>query len=174
MTDLIYPIGTYVEQPFSEPLLQERLLDIRFLPNLLENTLLNLDAAGYEIPIREGAWNVKQLVHHLADSHMNAYIRVKLALTEENPVVKPYDQDLWAALPDSIQLPANYSATLLHALHSRWHHLMSTISMDQWSRTYYHPEYQKTMTLWYLLGLYAWHGKHHVAQIDTFRKSKGL
>jgi len=173
MTDIRYPIGTYVEQPFSEPLLQERLLDIRFLPNLLEHTLLNLDEAQYKEPLREGAWTIQQVVHHLADSHMNAYIRFKLALTEDNPVIKPYDQDSWAALPDSLQLPANYSATLLHALHNRWYHLMTSIQTEDWNRTYYHPEYKKTTSLWYLLGLYAWHGKHHVAQIDACRQSKG-
>jgi hypothetical protein len=173
MTDARYPIGSYVEQPFSAALLQERLLDIRFLPNLLESALLNLDAVQQDQSIREGAWTIKQIAHHLADSHLNAYIRFKLALTEENPIIKPYDQDTWAALPDSLNMPSNYSCTLLHALHHRWHYLMSVLNENDWSKTYYHPEYQKTCTLWYLLGLYAWHGKHHVAQIDALRKSKG-
>lgn len=172
MSDHRYPIGTYVEQPFSETLLQERMLDIRFLPELLERTLLNLDAAQLDTPIRDGAWTIRQIVHHLADSHMNAYIRFKLAITEENPTIKPYNQDTWAMLPDSLTIPPNYSCTLLHALHYRWHVLMTQLNETDWNKTYYHPEYNKTTTLWYLLGLYAWHGKHHAAQIDALRKAK--
>jgi hypothetical protein len=160
------PIGPYIEQPFSETALRERLLDIRFLPDLLERTVQSLDEYQLELSYREGGWSIRQIIHHLADSHLNAYIRCKLTMTENNPTVKPYDQDLWADLNDNDQ-PVNLSITLLHALHRRWHGWMMTFSEENWMKTFYHPEYQQTTTLWYTLGKYAWHGKHHVAQIEA-------
>lgn len=160
------PIGPYLEQPFSETELRERLLDIRFLPELLERTVQTLDEAQLERTYRSGGWNIRQIVHHMADSHLNAFIRFKLAMTEENPTIKPYDQDLWAVLKD-IEQPINISMTMLHALHRRWHGWMMTFTETDWNKTFYHPEYKETNSLWYTLGKYAWHGKHHVAQIDA-------
>jgi hypothetical protein len=104
---------------------------------------------------------------------MNAFIRFKLALTENNPSIKPYDQDAWVKLPDVLNEPVNVSITLLHALHRRWTSLLVEINGDQWERTLMHPEYQKTMTLWYLLGMYAWHSRHHVAHIVSCRNRMG-
>jgi hypothetical protein len=104
---------------------------------------------------------------------MNAFIRFKLGLTENNPLIKPYDQDAWVILPDVLNEPVNVSITLLHALHRRWTSLLVEIKGDQWERTLMHPEYQKTMTLWYLLGLYAWHSRHHVAHIVSYRNRMG-
>ena len=150
-----YPIGKYVEQPFSEKQLQEWLNDIRFLPENLEHAVLNLDEAQLETPYRDGGWTVKQLVHHVADSHMNAYIRFKLGLSEENPTIKPYNQDAWAQMPDTKNLPINLSFTILHAMHRRWYEILINISPEQWNRTVVHPEYNKQMTLWHLLGMYA-------------------
>ena len=113
-----------------------------------------------------------QLVHHIADSHMNAYIRFKLGLTEENPTIKPYDENAWTKLHDVEKLPINISITLLHALHTRWHEALKYVSDDEWNnRTVFHPDQKKTMRLWYLLGLYAWHGRHHVAHITALRES---
>lgn len=168
-----YPIGKYVEQPFSEKQLQEWLNDIRFLPENLEHAVLNLDEAQLETPYREGGWTVKQLVHHVADSHMNAYIRFKLGLSEENPTIKPYNQDAWAQMPDTKNLPINLSFTILHALHRRWYEILINISTEQWNRTVVHPEYNKQMTLWYLLGMYAWHSRHHTAHINSLRERMG-
>ena len=170
MDSIIYPIGKYIEQPFSEEQLRERLLDIRFMPQSLELTISNLDEYQLNTSYREGGWTIKQIVHHLADSHMNAYIRCKLALTEDNPIIKPYDQDLWAEMDDSKNLPVNISTTLLHSLHLRWHEMLLNLNEDQWNRTVMHPEYKKQMSLWYILGLYAWHGKHHIAQIQSLRE----
>ncbi len=169
MDPVIYPIGKYIEQPFSETLLRERLLDIRFLPQALENALVNLDEAQINTPYREGGWTIHQIVHHLADSHMNAFIRCKLALTEDNPIIKPYDQDLWSITQDVQQVPMNVSVTLLHALHLRWHVLLSACTPIDFERTVMHPEYKKQMSLWYVLGLYSWHSRHHVAQITSTR-----
>ena len=168
-----YPIGKYVEQPFSEKQLQEWLNDIRFLPENLEHAVLNLDEAQLETPYRDGGWTVKQLVHHVADSHMNAYIRFKLGLSEENPTIKPYNQDAWAQMPDTKNLPINLSFTILHAMHRRWYEILINISTEQWNRTGVHPEYNKQMTLWYLLGMYAWHSRHHTAHINSLRERMG-
>jgi hypothetical protein len=169
MDESIYPIGKYTEQPISEMLIRDWLLDIKFLATSLEHAVLNLDEYQLNTSYREGGWSIKQIVHHLADSHMNAFIRCKLALTEENPTIKPYNQDDWAIMPDVMDVPINVSITLLHALHQRWHVLLSNVTESQWNNTLHHPEYNRQMSLWFVFGLYAWHGKHHVAQIQGLR-----
>ena len=174
ITDLRYPIGQYDSQPFSEKIFREWLLDIKNLPQHLENSILNLDAAQLETPYRDGGWTVKQLVHHVADSHMNAYIRFKLGLTEANPTIKPYDEAAWANMDDTTNLPVNISLTLLHALHIRWYEFLKNLTeAELTSRTVFHPEQKKEMSLWFLLGLYAWHGRHHVAHVTALRKKMG-
>ncbi len=173
MDALCYPIGKFIEQPISQQQLRECLLDIRFLSNHIEHVISNLDEYQLDTPYRKGGWTVKQVIHHLADSHMNAFIRCKLALTEGNPVIKPYDQDAWANTIENKNIPVNVSITLLHALHFRWHELFSNLKPEEWSRTIMHPEYNKQMSLWYLLSLYAWHSKHHVAQIQSLKDRKG-
>lgn len=170
MEDLRNPIGKYEPQPFEEGLYHKRLADIEYLPQDLERSLLNLDEEQLKIPYREGGWNMIQITHHLADSHMNAYIRFKLALTEDRPVIKPYDQDAWASLPDNDRVPVNVSVTLLFSLHRRWGSLIRSLQNTDWQKAIYHPEYKKEMDLWYLMGLYAWHGSHHLAQIRRFRE----
>lgn len=167
--DLRYPIGKYVPQPFSDILKQQWLTDIKYLPNMLENAILNLDEAQLQTAYREGGWTVQQLVHHVADSHINAYCRFKLGITEDNPVIKPYNEKEWAELSD-IKLPVNLSITLLHALHARWYQLLANAEDALWERTVFHPEQNKKMTLWYLLGSYAWHGRHHTAHINALRE----
>ena len=170
MEDLRYPIGKYAPQPFSEKQLQEWLLDIKFLPQHLENAILNLDEGQLNTAYRPEGWTVKQVVHHVADSHMNAFIRFKLGLTEENPAIKPYDEGAWAKLSDTKNLPINISLTLLHALHTRWVEVLKNISAEEWNRTVFHPEHKKDISLWYLLGMYAWHGNHHVAHVTSLRE----
>ena len=169
-TDLRYPIGKYESQPFSEKLREDWLNDIKFLPQLLENAILNLDESQLQTPYREGGWTTQQVVHHVADSHMNGYIRCKLTLTEDNPAIRPYEEKLWANLNDIQQIPLNISITLLYALHTRWHAALSDLTVQDWQRRLFHPEANKEMTLWYLLGNYAWHGKHHVAHITSLRE----
>jgi uncharacterized damage-inducible protein DinB len=169
--DLRFPIGKYEPQPFSEKQKQEWLNDIKFLPLALEKAILNLDESQLETPYRDGGWTVKQLVHHVADSHMNAYCRFKLGVTEDNPTIRPYDQALWANLKDSQNIPVNVSLTLLHAVHIRLYEVLINISdEDLQKRTIYHPEHQKQFTLWHLLGMYAWHSKHHTAHITGLRE----
>jgi hypothetical protein len=170
--DQRYPIGKYEPQPFSTAQKEKWLADIRFLPEELERSIINLDAAQLQTAYREGGWTVQQLVHHVADSHMNAYTRFKLGLTENNPVIKPYDEKAWALLPDN-DLPVNLSLTILHALHLRWYTAIKDIADADWERTVVHPEHGREMSLWLLLGLYAWHGKHHTAHINSLREIKG-
>src|SRR5438270_8490817 len=126
MTDPRYPIGKYEPQEYSNKLKEQWMSDIKFLPNALENAIANLDEKQLHTPYREGGWTVHQLVHHVADSHMNAYIRFKLGYTEENPVIKPYEQELWSQTRDVKILPVNVSITLLHALHSRWYEFLKS------------------------------------------------
>ena len=168
--DARYPIGKYEPKPFSIDQKVEWLADIKFLPVVLENALLNLDESQLHTPYREGGWTVHQLVHHIADSHINAYCRFKLALTEDNPTIKTYEEGLWAQLHDVEKLPINISLTLLHALHARWFEALKYVTDDEWNnRTVFHPEHKKTLRLWFLLGMYAWHGKHHVQHIRAAR-----
>jgi hypothetical protein len=170
MEDPRYPIGKYIEQPFSDGQLREWLLDIQTLPQQIEYAITNLDEFQLETPYRDGGWTVKQLVHHVADSHMNAYIRFKLGLTEDTPTIKPYDEAAWAEMSDTKNLPVNLSVTILYAVHRRWLEILENISTDEWDRKVIHPEHNKEMTLWVLLGMYAWHSRHHVAHITNLRK----
>jgi uncharacterized damage-inducible protein DinB len=171
--EIKYPIGKFVSQEFSDSLFQKYLVDLRDLPLLLEYAVTNLDEALLDTPYREGGWTVRQLVHHVADSHMNAFIRCKLALTEDKPTIKPYDQDTWVQTPDCTKVPVNMSITLLHALHHRWFYLLKDLSERELQRTLFHPEYKREMSVWFLLGLYAWHGRHHTAHITSLRERMG-
>lgn len=173
MEDLRYPIGRYEVQPYSDKLREEWLIDIQNLPQHLENAVLNLDAAQLNTPYRDGGWTVKQVVHHVADSHMNSLIRFKLGLTEDNPAIKPYDENAWVKLADTQNLPVNVSLTLLHALHIRMHEVLKHMSRADLDRTVFHPEHKKQFTLWEFIGLYAWHGRHHTAHITSLRERMG-
>lgn len=168
--DARYPIGKYEAQPFSHKQKEEWLLQLKFLPQELELAIQNLDSFQLNTPYREGGWTIKQLVHHIADSHMNAYTRFKLGLTENNPTIKPYEEKKWVELNDVDTVPVNTSITLVHALHERWYAAIKDLTEDQFQRTVVHPEQGRVMSLWLLLGLYAWHGKHHVAHITTLRE----
>jgi len=172
-TDLRYPIGKYLPQDYSEKLKEEWLCDIKFLPNAIENAVSNLNEAQLQTPYRQDGWTVHQLVHHIADSHMNAYVRFKLGYTEENPTIKTYNEKAWAIASDVKNLPINVSITLLHALHQRWHEFLTSFNEQDWQKTLFHPEYQKQFTLWHFLGLYAWHSRHHVAHISGLRDRMG-
>jgi hypothetical protein len=172
--DARYPIGKFEAQPYSDELKRNWINDIRFLPNDIELAIQSFDEYQLDMPYREGGWTVKQLVHHIADSHMNAFIRFKLALTEDNPTIKPYEEAEWAKLPDTFNVPVNVSVTLLHALHRRWTVINENISEEQFqNRSVFHPEHQKQMSLWHLLGMYAWHSRHHLAHIKNLKEQKG-
>ena len=168
--DIRFPIGKYQPQEFSKDLRHEWLNDIKVFPSILENAILNLDEAQLNTPYRDGGWTVKQVVHHVADSHINAYCRVKLAMTEENPTIRAYEEKSWAETADVKNLPINVSLTLLFALHLRFYEILKNVKPEEWNRTYIHPEQNKQFTLWYLLGMYAWHGKHHATHITNLRE----
>jgi uncharacterized damage-inducible protein DinB len=174
MSDLRYPIGRYEPKPYSEELKKEWLHNIRQLPTELEYAIQNLDAAQLQSPYREGGWTIHQLVHHVADSHMNAYVRFKLALTEDDVTVKSYEEQLWAELDDVKALPVNISITLLHALHARLYAAIKNLREDQWNRTLNYPGKPAPVTIWFLLGMYSWHGKHHTAHILSYRKANQI
>lgn len=133
-------------------------------PSRLRSALQGLKDADYDRPYREGGWTIRQVVHHLPDSHMNSYVRFKLALTEEQPTIKPYEEALWAALPDTVNTPIEASLNLFEALHRRWVTLLRLMSNDQWQRTMNHPV-NGLRRLDQVLALYAWHGDHHIAHV---------
>lgn len=173
MDDLRYPIGKYEPKPFSDIQKKAWLFDLRFLPDELERSIQNLDADQLDTPYREGGWTIKQVVHHVADSHINAYTRLKLGLTEDRPRIKPYNEGAWAMLADIQAIPINISLTLLHALHQRMVATIADLTEAQWQRVVIHPDQQREMSLWFLLGNYAWHGKHHTAHITRLRDRNG-
>ena len=178
-TDLRYPIGKPAGSafgdrgPYNETQKASYIQDIQLCPSGLEAAIENLDEQQLNTPYRDGGWTVKQVVHHVADSHMNAYIRFKLGLTEDNPTIKPYDEAAWAELSDTNNQPVNISLTLLHALHTRWVDLMKNMTEAEWQRTVFHPEHKRDIKLWDLAGTYAWHGKHHIAHINKLRERNG-
>jgi uncharacterized damage-inducible protein DinB len=170
--DLRYPIGKFVHD--EEPTAQKRAAwtrDIADLPAALRSAVAGLDPAQLDTPYREGGWTVRQVVHHLADSHMNSFIRFKLALTESAPQIKPYDQKAWAMTADAA-LDIQSSLVLLDGLHARWAALLSSLTPEQMERTFLHPE-SGVQKLERALQIYAWHGRHHVAHITALRKRSG-
>lgn len=170
----IYPIGRFeAPQVLTPILIKQYISSIQALPSWLDICIENLDESQLNTPYRPGGWTIIQVIHHLADSHMNAYIRLKLTLTESNPVVKPYDEKLWAELPDNKSVPVNVSITLLHALHRRWIDTLEAMSDKDWERSYYHPESKENVPLWHMTAHYAWHGRHHMEQIRKLRERKG-
>ncbi|MFC5269591.1 YfiT family bacillithiol transferase [Adhaeribacter terreus] len=165
---LRYPIGKYDRsQPLTENSLRQAIDSIAEMPGELRAAVVTLSDEQLDMPYRPGGWSLRQTIHHLADSHMNAYIRMKLALTEENPTIKPYEEARWAELPDA-QGDVEISLDLLDALHQRWVLLMDNLTLEQWKRTFNHPE-SGTTPLDMAAHLYAWHGKHHLTQVVNMR-----
>ena len=168
-----YPIGKFNSPTTVSDSDRKTYIDeIESAPAQLRAAIAGLTAAQLSTPYREGGWTVRQLVHHVPDSHMNAYVRFKLALTEDEPTIKPYEEARWAELPDSETVPVETSIVLLDSLHKRWVPLLCSIPAADWSRKFRHPE-RGTMTLDQNLALYAWHGKHHVAHITSLRERNG-
>lgn len=174
--DYRYPIGKYeyFEERFSS-LREVWINEIEELPIILKEAVKDLTEEQLDLEYREGGWKLRQVVHHLADSHMNSYIRFKLALTEETPpTIKPYYEDRWAKLHDSVSTDINPSIVLIEALHKKWVNLLRSMTESDYKKQFYHPESQTLIGLDYNLGLYAWHGKHHVAQITILRNSMDI
>jgi uncharacterized damage-inducible protein DinB len=172
ISDLRYPIGRFRMPASSLPGIRAAHIQVlRELPERLTAAILGLDDAQLDTPYREGGWTVRQLVHHLPDSHANCYVRFKLALTEDWPTIKSYDEAAWANLADS-RLPVDVSLALITALHARWVSLLESMSEDDFRKGYNHPENGK-QTLAVALALYDWHSRHHTAHITTLRARQG-
>jgi uncharacterized damage-inducible protein DinB len=170
MTDPRFPIGKFhYDGPLTAEQKESLLADVAQTPDHLRAAVKGLSEAQLDTPYREGGWTVRQVVHHLPDSHMNSYVRFKLALTEDEPTIKPYAEDRWAELADTKSTPVEVSLTLLESLHDRWVRLLRSLTPDEWKRTFRHPALGP-MTLEKTLALYAWHGRHHVAHISELRK----
>jgi hypothetical protein len=171
--DLAYPIGKFVwDGPGSAALRGRRIEEIAAAPAALRNAVAGLTPAQLETPYRPGGWTVRQVAHHVPDSHMNAYVRFKLAVTEDAPTIKPYDEAAWGALADVQAVPVATSLALLEALHARWVALLRSFSESDWTRTFRHPELG-VVPLEKNLALYAWHGRHHVAHVTSLRERMG-
>lgn len=161
-----YPIGEFrVPESVSAEERARFIKTIASAPGRLRAAVHGLSAAQLDTPYREGGWTIRQVVHHVPDSHMNAYIRFKLALTENDPVIKPYDEAACARLRDSFDTPVEVSLSLLDFLHQRWVVLMRGLATEDWQRRFVHPEYGWTQKLEQTLALYAWHSEHHIAHV---------
>jgi hypothetical protein len=168
-----YPAGRFTPIRDSTPADRARWIDeIRTAPAAIRRAVEGLDDPQLDTPYRDGGWTVRQVVHHLPDSHLNAYTRFRLALTESEPTIRPYDEARWAELEDARTAPVEPSLRLLEALHDRWTRLLDSLPEEAWSRTLHHPE-SGVLDLDRLLQLYAWHGRHHVAHVTTLRERRG-
>jgi uncharacterized damage-inducible protein DinB len=171
--DLRYPVGRF--QPPTEVTGASRaalIQEIEEFPGLLEETVAGLNDEQLDTPYRPGGWTVRQVVHHLADSHLNSYQRYRLALTEDAPLISAYKEAAWAELPDAKKLPVDISLALIASLHARWVFLVRSLTDEQFARTFKHPE-RGEARLDNTLALYAWHGRHHAAHIRSLRDRKG-
>jgi uncharacterized damage-inducible protein DinB len=173
LDDLRYPIGRFAVPASSTAGVRAAHINtLRLLPERLRTAVDGLNDAQLDTPYRDGGWTVRQLVHHVADSHANSYVRFKLALTEEWPTVKPYDEAAWANLSDSRSLPVDVSLTLTTALHARWVALLEAMSEDDFQRGFNHPE-RGRQNLAKALAMYDWHSRHHTAHITSLRTRQG-
>lgn len=173
MEDLRYPVGKWQKEENPSPGRRKEMIDeITACPARMREAVAGLNDQQLDTPYRPEGWTVRQVAHHVPDSHMNAYVRFKLALTEDKPTIKPYDEGLWALLPDSKE-PIEGSLQILESLHKRWTGLLKSMTEEQWQRAYIHPENGREYRLTDVLGLYAWHSRHHVAHVTSLRKRMG-
>jgi len=171
--DLRYPIGRFTFPDTVTLELRGRWLEeIAAAPSRLRAATQDLDGRQLDTPYRPGGWTVREVTHHVVDSHVNAYVRTKLALTEAAPTIKPYEEARWAELPD-YRAPIEESLDLLALLHRRWIRVLEALAPDQFQRTWIHPEQPAPLTLDQLVALYAWHGAHHVAHITALAQREG-
>ena len=172
--DLRYPVGKFdFNAPISPADYPRLIAEIAAAPGALRSAVAGLSRDQLETHYRPGGWTVKQVVHHLPDSHLNAYTRFKLALTEDEPTIKTYNEAKWAELPDSQRVPVDVSLDLLDSLHQRWVPLLRAMEATDFQRGLRHPEHGRVLTLEQMLGLYAWHSRHHVAHITSLREREG-
>lgn len=163
---LKFPVGKFNSPAAITPeMISSAIDEIAKLPEQIENALTGFTEEQLNTPYRPEGWTIRQVVHHVPDSHMNAYIRFKLALTEENPTIRPYHEDKWAELSDTTHTPIATSLQLLKALHQRWVVLLKSMKAEDFERTFFHPEKKNSLKLAEVVLMYAWHGKHHLGHI---------
>ena len=174
MNDLRYPVGPFEapNEPLSEARRAALIEEVKAAPAALRAALSGLTPPQIDTPYRPGGWTVRQVAHHVPDSHLNAYVRFRLALTEDKPTIKPYAEDRWAELPEAKTAPVELSLDLLEALHRRFVLLLLNMSAAEWSRQLTHPEHGLVGLEW-MLAMYAWHGRHHAAHITSLRRRQG-
>lgn len=171
---LRYPIGRFVPPAAYTAATREQFVaELAACPGAMRRAVSGLSAAELDTPYREHGWTVRQVVHHVPDSHMNAYIRHKLAATEEQPTIRPYKEALWAELPEARSAEIELSLTLLAAVHARWDRFLRELPEETFARTFIHPAMPNPVSLDESIAMYAWHGRHHVAQIDSLRRRSG-
>jgi hypothetical protein len=171
---LRYPIGRFIKpEGLSKEIISQNIEIISHYPLLLKKEVANLSDEELKLTYRPDGWNISQVVHHTADSHMNAFIRFKLALTESTPTIKPYRENLWALLPDVSNVPIEASLKILEGVHLRWSSLLITMSDADFEKKYFHPEQKKEAALFEVTALYAWHCRHHLAHVQQAKKYKG-
>ena len=174
MSDLSYPIGKFEWSGTLTPAERRRMIEqIAETPAKFRAAVAGLTPKQLDTPYRPGGWTVRQLIHHVPDSHLNAYIRLKLALTEVQPTIKPYEQQLWAELADSKHTPVETSLAMLEALHDRWVVLLRTLAPADFERLLVHPEQSAPLPVDWLIALYSWHGAHHTAHVTALRDRMG-
>ncbi|MDP9269219.1 MAG: putative metal-dependent hydrolase [Acidobacteriota bacterium] len=168
-----YPVGKFeMPESFTAADRERRIAAIESLPAKMREAVHALAPQQLDTPYRDGGWTVREVVHHVPDSHMNAYCRWKLALTEDTPTIKPYDEAAWAKLPDSVKTPIEVSLNLLEAVHTRWVIILKAMTPAEYARKFNHPEMGERSLDQYL-ALYAWHSRHHLAHITELKKRKG-
>jgi hypothetical protein len=173
MSDLRYPIGKFkFEGPLTDTQKAQFLDEIEQAPANLRAAVQGLSAQQLDTPYREGGWTVRQVIHHVPDSHLNSYIRFKLALTEDDPTIKPYMEDRWAQLEEARTAPIDFSLNLLDTLHRRWMLMLRSLRPEDWRKSFRHPDLG-LVPLEKNLALYAWHGRHHAAHITSLRERMG-
>lgn len=175
MSDQRYPIGKF-DFPAGAASAEQRgvwIAELAELPAKVRGAVQGLTEAQFDTPYRTDGWTIRQVVHHVPDSHLNAYVRFKLALTEANPTIKPYEEARWAELPDTAGTQVGVSLVMLEALHRRWVILLRAMGEPEWGRTFIHPDHRKPLRLDAVLAMYAWHGKHHTAHITGLRDRMG-
>ncbi|KAF2509922.1 YfiT family bacillithiol transferase [Flavobacterium foetidum] len=170
---LKYPIGKFTApENYSSNYIEEKIVEIETFPNRLEKEVMHLTDEQLDTPYRPGGWTVRQVIHHCAESHMNCFIRIKWALTENNPVIKAYDEVLWAELPDDLKMPIEPTLNLLKGLHARLAFLMRNLTESDLEKTFVHPSDNSENKIKKIIGSYAWHGNHHLAHITSLKKHK--
>ncbi|MBT8189594.1 MAG: putative metal-dependent hydrolase [Bacteroidia bacterium] len=172
--NLRFPVGRFAPKDhYSEASRKADIDSLESLPGQLNEILSKLSTKQIDTPYREGGWTVRQLIHHIADSHMNSFIRFKLALTENNPVIKPYKQDDWVQMKESMEMPYEVSLKIIEGVHARLVKTIKDMSAEDFNRTLRHPEWKRDLTLDLMLALYGWHSRHHFAHITSLVEREG-